>query len=60
VLIGQSRVTTPEGPLGVTVSIGVAMARSGDDAEMLLDRADRRLLEAKRAGRDRVVGPDSP
>ncbi len=60
VLVGQSRVTAPTGPVGVTVSIGVAMALPGDTAEMLLDRADQRLLEAKREGRDRVVGSDSP
>jgi diguanylate cyclase (GGDEF)-like protein/PAS domain S-box-containing protein len=60
VLIGQSRVTAPTGTVGVKVSIGVAMARPGDTAEMVLDRADQRLLEAKRSGRDRVVGPDSP
>ena len=59
-LIGQSRVATPTVAVGVKVSIGVAMATSGDTAAMVLDRADQRLLEAKRTGRDRVVGPDSP
>ncbi len=57
-LIGQSGVSVPEGRVGVTVSIGVAMAAAGDTAAMVLDRADQRLLAAKRAGRDRVVDTD--
>ncbi len=58
-LIGQSGVGVPSGRVGVRVSIGVAMARRGDTPAMVLDRADRRLLAAKRAGRDRVVGDDA-
>lgn len=57
-LTGQSGVSVPSGKVGVRVSIGVAMARLGDVPAMVLDRADRRLLAAKRAGRDRVVGED--
>jgi diguanylate cyclase len=38
----------------VTVSIGVAQARSGETAATLLERADVALYEAKRAGRNRV------
>lgn len=57
-LIGQSGVRVPSGRVGVRVSIGVAMARRGDTAAMTLDRADRLLLAAKRAGRDRVVSED--
>jgi diguanylate cyclase (GGDEF)-like protein len=42
----------------VTVSIGVATAAetSGESHEKLLALADERLFEAKRSGRDRVVG----
>jgi diguanylate cyclase (GGDEF)-like protein len=38
----------------VTVSIGVAQVRQGDDADSLLARADEALYRAKDAGRDRV------
>ncbi len=40
--------------LFVTVSLGVAEARAGDDAETLIRRADMALYEAKTAGRNRV------
>ena len=38
----------------VTVSIGVAQVRQGDDVDALLARADEALYRAKDAGRDRV------
>ncbi|MEZ6022330.1 MAG: PleD family two-component system response regulator [Hyphomonadaceae bacterium] len=44
-------------PLEVTVSIGVASSAGAEDtAEALLKRADEALYEAKRAGRNRVMG----
>jgi diguanylate cyclase (GGDEF)-like protein/PAS domain S-box-containing protein len=57
-LVGQSGVSVAEDRVGVKVSIGVAMARAGDTGAMVLDRADQRLLAAKRGGRDRVVDTD--
>jgi diguanylate cyclase (GGDEF)-like protein len=36
---------------GVTASVGVALARDDHDAAALIDRADRALLDAKRAGK---------
>ncbi len=43
--------------LDVTVSIGVACTGDGEEnAETLLKRADEGLYEAKRAGRNRVIG----
>jgi two-component system, cell cycle response regulator len=43
--------------LEVTVSIGVSSTEGADDTpEMLLKRADEALYEAKRAGRNRVIG----
>ncbi|WP_018748954.1 GGDEF domain-containing protein [Chitiniphilus shinanonensis] len=41
--------------LMVTLSIGVAQAQPGDNAEILLSRADLALYLAKRSGRDRVA-----
>jgi len=44
-------------PLDITVSIGVACSDGADDsADALLKRADDGLYDAKRAGRNRVVG----
>ena len=40
--------------LYITVSLGAAQARAGDDAETLIRRADMALYEAKTAGRNRV------
>jgi two-component system cell cycle response regulator len=39
----------------VTISIGIAALGSGDDAAMLVKRADQALFRAKRDGRNRVV-----
>ncbi|WP_395647819.1 PleD family two-component system response regulator [Terricaulis sp.] len=45
------------GELEVTVSVGVACSEDGaDNAETVLKRADEGLYEAKRAGRNRVIG----
>jgi two-component system cell cycle response regulator len=47
-------ITTPEGPIDVTVSIGSA-SWDGEAAEVLRHRADQALYAAKAAGRDRSV-----
>lgn len=47
--------TWPVPGKGLTVSIGVAEFRRGENLAQLLSRADMALYEAKRAGRDRVV-----
>lgn len=44
--------------LGVTISIGLAMVRPGEDAHEALARADQSLYRAKEHGRDRVVAVD--
>ena len=56
------RVPTPRNPGGrpVTVSIGVASwPQDGAEPSDVAACADSRLYEAKRGGRDRVVGPSS-
>jgi diguanylate cyclase (GGDEF)-like protein len=54
--IARLEVRAPQGPVKVTVSIGVASA-SGEsiDFEALIRHADDALYKAKREGRDRVV-----
>lgn len=44
--------------INVTISLGVASLRQSDDAQgvNLLERADQYLLQAKAAGRNRVIG----
>jgi two-component system cell cycle response regulator len=51
-------VQSDKGPLAVTISIGVATSRAGDDATTLLKRADQALYRAKKDGRNRVVADD--
>jgi diguanylate cyclase (GGDEF)-like protein/PAS domain S-box-containing protein len=54
--VAALRIATPMGPLGVTVSIGLAVFLPGEpDAAPLLNRADKALYQAKEQGRDRVV-----
>jgi len=45
---------------GVTMSVGGAVLRSGEDTAQWLARADVAMYKAKREGRDRVVVDDSP
>lgn len=54
-LVGAVRVPARGGPVTVTASVGVTLSMADDDAEQLLARADRALLAAKAAGRDRVL-----
>jgi diguanylate cyclase len=45
--------------LSVTISIGVSQFRKGDTADDLITRADKALYEAKRKGKNCVVGKKS-
>jgi diguanylate cyclase len=47
-------------PLKLTLSCGVAEYSAGDTMESLMERADSALREAKRLGRNRVVGKAKP
>lgn len=43
-------------PVGhITISLGVTVAREGDDAESLFNRVDKALYEAKNSGRNRAA-----
>jgi diguanylate cyclase (GGDEF)-like protein len=59
--VGSSPIKTSAATLSVTVSLGVAQFDDTDESiAQLLERADRRLLIAKRRGRDCVVYDDQP
>ena len=56
--ISEARLTrraTGEEISSVTVSIGVAQFRLAESAEMMIERCDRALYQAKRSGRNRTV-----
>ncbi|SCY47667.1 GGDEF domain-containing protein [Thiohalorhabdus denitrificans] len=53
--VADSPAPVPEGSLPYSVSIGVGSGRADEPLEELLQRADEALLQAKEAGRDRVV-----
>ncbi len=55
--IGDERFQLPEASLSVTISVGVAASRPGEeeDQEDIIRRADAALYVAKNSGRNRVV-----
>ncbi len=55
VVTERTPVETENGPIRITISIGVACAAGEDGLESLLKRADDNLYEAKNGGRNRVV-----
>jgi len=56
--IGDTPMVVPgiPDPIRVTVSVGYSVSERGDTADALIKRSDEALYQAKREGRDRVVG----
>jgi diguanylate cyclase (GGDEF)-like protein/PAS domain S-box-containing protein len=46
---------TQNEPIGITASIGIAEYRKNDTLQVLIERADRGLYQAKETGRNRVI-----
>ena len=53
--IRTSQLGTPDGPIGLHCSIGMALSLPGDDVDLVVQRADSAMYDAKRQGRDRIV-----
>ncbi len=54
-LVASQPLMTDQGPVHLTVSIGLAMCHPGEAPESALHRADQAMYQAKEAGRNRVV-----
>lgn len=54
--VEQTSVTYKRSTLMTTVSIGVTTGMPGDTFDSIMKRADKALYEAKRAGRNQVIG----
>jgi diguanylate cyclase (GGDEF)-like protein len=46
---------TATGPVSITVSIGVTLAKPGERADAIIARADDAMYQAKNCGRNRVM-----
>jgi len=55
-LVKRCKVAMDFGTISPTISIGTALLNPRDTVDLLVDRADTRLMMAKRLGRDCVVG----
>lgn len=53
-LVSVKPILTSNGPVAVTVSMGITVAQSSTNSELLLRAADSALYQAKRNGRNRV------
>jgi diguanylate cyclase (GGDEF)-like protein len=58
--VEQQGVQTSCGHIAITLSGGIAQHRVGESQTTLFDRADKKLYEAKAAGRNRVFSQSSP
>ncbi len=55
VLVANAGVPAADGAIAVTISVGAALVRAGDDPASVVKRADAAMYESKQAGRDRVT-----
>ncbi|MFP3908196.1 MAG: diguanylate cyclase, partial [Acidimicrobiales bacterium] len=53
--IGSTRLGTADGPIGLHCSIGMALSLPGDSVDLLVQRADAAMYDAKKQGRDRIA-----
>lgn len=53
--VADSIILSPDLSVEVSLSIGVALLRPGESTDLLLERADAAMYDAKKAGRDRIV-----
>lgn len=59
-LVERSALTLDDGiVISATISIGATLARLGDGADTLIERADKLMFESKRRGRNRVTLPEA-
>jgi len=54
-LVASSTVPSPGGDIGLTISLGGALARDGEDASILVARADALMYEGKRRGGNAIT-----
>ncbi|MBX6318954.1 GGDEF domain-containing protein [Pigmentiphaga sp.] len=59
-LLAQTRVMTPRGTFTLTASFGIAQSRMKEPLYDLFARADRKLYEAKRQGKNRIAAESTP
>jgi len=59
-LLAQTRVRTPRGTFTLTASFGIAQSRMKEPLYDLFARADRKLYEAKRQGKNRIAAESTP
>ncbi len=59
-LVEQSYIVDRGSRVSVTVSLGATVARAGDTAQTVVDRADRLMYASKRAGRNRTTTDGGP
>jgi two-component system cell cycle response regulator len=57
-LVESSPIETRAGNIQITVSIGVAMVNGEETVDEIVSTVDRNMYQAKKAGRNRIYGPE--